>query len=518
MTFARRIVAELAQLPPATVDRVLARLTVTDLAALQHDWLGTWARPEQVPPDGNWRSWGWCAGLGNGKTRSIAEYFLGEIEAGRIMRLGLIAQNETMTKQLLVDGKSGLITLSPPWFRARWEKGVVVWPNGALAHCYTPEVPGAIRGPEHDAGWASEIAFWPTQTRDEAFSNFRRRIRLGRARLLWDTTPKRRHPIVGYLLRRAAANPARHIVMRGQTADNIENLNPEEVREWYAELAGTQRGREELLGEYLDDDEGALWKQAWIDMHRRELPSSLARRILIVDPAISDRKGTDDTGIVDEAQDADGHVYVVADLTGKHPWEAWGELVVERYLAHRCDLIVLERNRGGDACAANIRAAARTRVERLRARGIEARDLRVESIDPKGPRKPHDPGVIYVLEVIGRGSKGARAAPVAGEYEGGRVHHVLGADLTALEDSLTTWEPDSKGESPNALDAMVHGVWELARLDERGADLRSGFVGLKQAAAMLSGPPAQRVGEIVHGRAASSIMAALSGQGWGERL
>ena len=31
----------------------------------------------------------------------------------------------------------------------------------------------------------------------------------------------------------------------------------------------------------------------------------------------------------------------------------WGELVVKRYLAHRCDCIVVERNRGGDACAAN---------------------------------------------------------------------------------------------------------------------------------------------------------------------
>jgi phage terminase large subunit-like protein len=53
--------------------------------------------------------------------------------------------------------------------------------------------------------------------------------------------------------------------------------------------------------------------------------------------------------------------------------------------------------------------------------------------------------------------KFTRAEPVSALYEQHRVHHV--GCFPELEDELCSWEPG--GESPNRLDAMVHGFTDL---------------------------------------------------------
>lgn len=62
--------------------------------------------------------------------------------------------------------------------------------------------------------------------------------------------------------------------------------------------------------------------------------------------------------------------------------------------------------------------------------------------------------------VQARASKRVRAKPVAARYkvDPPRVHHV--GTFPALEDQLTTWTPES-GDSPDRLDALVHGVTYL---------------------------------------------------------
>jgi len=495
---AERIALDLGRIPAAELACYLDGLGVVELAALRHDWT-FWARPKQLPPATPWRSWGLCTGRGYGKTRSIAEYITAEVMAGRARRVALVAQNEDKTREVLVDGESGLVAVAPPWFRPEWEKNRLVWPNGAQAFPYTPEVPGALRGPEHDHAWASEVATWPASTRDEAFSNLRLGLRLGVARLLWDSTPKRRHLLIRYLLNRSKKHPARHIVVRGSTQENASNLPPEQLAEWIDEYGGTQRGREELDGEFFDDSDGALWRQDWIDRARRDMPTVFARRILSIDPAISDRKGTDATGIVDLGLGVDGQVFVVANLSGRHAWEAWGQLAVARYFATKCDCIVVERNRGGAGCTANLRAAARET------------GLHVEVVDGKAVTR-HAAGTIYVKEVNSQQSKGARSAPVAHEYERGRVSHVNGGEgLPALENVLTTWEPEVKGQSPDALDAMVWGVWELAKLGEQAIDRGAGFVGIEKMSKALAAST-RGTGS------AASVMAALGRSEWGSTL
>jgi phage terminase large subunit-like protein len=291
---------------------------------------------------------------------------------------------------------------------------------------------------------------------DEAWSNLRRTTRLGYARTIWDTTPRRRHPIIRELIARSEMAPDRHIVIRGETRANVANLNADAVSEWYDELGGTVRGREELLGEYVGDDEGALVRIEWIDSQRMDAPAKLERRVIAVDPAISMRRSTDATGIVIAGIDDEEQLYVLADLSGRHPWEHWGELVVDRYMAECCDCVVLERNRGGDAVAANIRAIAGMR-------GIAV------AIAAPRQRTRHDPRRIYVREVIARQGKESRADPVATLYQRGRVHHIFGANLSELEDQWTSWNPASSMRSPNALDACVWALWELAGIGDSSA-------------------------------------------------
>lgn len=498
--------AELAARAPGGLERLgalLDDLTPLEAAALADDWETVWRREKQTPPDGDWSTWGALTGRGFGKTMANARYVYREAEAGRAMRIALIAQNEDKCLEVMVHGESGLLAVSPPWFKARFETGRVIWPNGAQAFVYTPEVPGDIFGPEHHLAWASEIHAWPRSKMLEAFANLRMGLRLGYGRLIWDSNPSRRHPIIRELLDDAVADPVANHVVRGSSRENRLNLTRGIVEKWERKYGGTQRGREMLDGEQTDEAEGALWEQSWIDDHRRPLPQKLKRRVLVADPAISTRPGTDPTGITDQALGDDGQVYVIADLSDHHPWAAWGELMVRRYFAKKCDCMMLERNRGGDACVENIRAAA---AKIARADEIE---IRVEVVKADAVTR-HVPGVVYVKEVIGRGSKGTRAEPVAAHYESGGVSHVDGADLTKLEDLLTTWVPDSGGESPNALDCVVYGVIELADLNRKVRP--DGGAAVKSAAALQSAvarKPVRGVGNV----------AAFLGQGRrGDRL
>lgn len=471
---------------PSLVADMLAGLTPVEAAALADDWEGFWRRPKQTPPEGDWRTWGALTGRGFGKSLANARYVMREAQEGRAMRIAIIAQNEDKCLEVMVHGESGLVSISPPWFPARFESGRVIWPNGAQAFVYTPEVPGDIFGPEHHLAWASELHAWPVSKREEAFSNLRMGLRLGYGRLLWDSNPSRRHPLIRELLADAEARPGENFVVRGSSYENRLNMTAGVVESWERKYGHTQRGREMIYGEQNDEAEGALWQAHWIADHRRALPARLRRRILVVDPAISMRAGTDETGISEQGLGDDDQVYVIADHTKRLGWEEWGDLVVRRYFANRCDCVVIERNRGGDACAGNLRS----RAEKI---GREDdRDLRVEIVKPDAVTR-HVPGIMYVKEVIGRTSKATRAEPVASHYEAGRVSHVEGAALGTLEDVLTTWMPDGGGESPNALDALVYGVIELAGLGRaKPADGAAAVQGAAKMQAALAAAPARR--------------------------
>ena len=64
----------------ARIDAVLDQIDAVALAALAYDW-PFWARPKQIPPAGEWRSFGYLTGRGNGKTTSLAHHIVSEVQA-----------------------------------------------------------------------------------------------------------------------------------------------------------------------------------------------------------------------------------------------------------------------------------------------------------------------------------------------------------------------------------------------------------------------------------------------------
>lgn len=459
-----------------------AKLSRVEQAAIAEEW-SIFARSKQLPPTGPWKSWGFLAGRRFGKTLANSYFVNGEVEAGRATVIGLAAQDEANCLALQVNGPDGLIATAPrhlkPVLHSSTDGPVLHWPNGARAYVRTPEVPGKIRGFGYHLSWICELQSWPNAHRQDAFDMFEIATSLGYARTVWDCTPKKRHPILKELLARSAADPLKHVVVRGSLYENAANLGDGYVAEMNRKFEGTQKGREELLGEMLSEDENALVHQAWIDDARRELPARLVRKSIAIDPAITKRAGSDTTGINESALGADGQMYVLKDASGKHAPEEWSKIVLDWYVADGCSLIVTETNKGGDLVAQTLRAAGKERK-------LEVIVLRKDERTPTQPIA----GKVFVREVYARGAKEDRAEPVATAYERGRISHVRGADLGALEDTLTTWEPTPGADSPGDLDSLVHNAVELLALSENKPDPAAGFKGLDEVAKKIAAPVA----------------------------
>jgi phage terminase large subunit-like protein len=445
--------------------------------ALAADW-SFWARSKQLAPLGAWKTWGFLTGRGFGKTIAVSKFVNDEVEAGNARLICLAAQDEASALDIQVLGPSGLVATAPPWNRPTWEASALqlVWPNGARAYVRTPEVPGKIRGLEYHLAWISELQSWPAATRQEALDNVFLSTRLGAARVVWDATPKRRHPLLKQLLASHEANPSFHRVVRGTTHENAANLGEGYIGEIERKFGGTQRGREELLGEMLADSELALVRQEWIDRTRAARPERFARKIVSIDPAVTNRKGSDTTGLVQVGSSDDGRAYVLRDSSGKVDVERWGSLALDWYADDDCDLILAETNKGGSLVATTLRLLAQGRGLEVIVVGKDERPHKVR-------------GKVFVKEVFARGAKEERAEPVATAYEKRRISHVLGVDLASLEDTLTTWEPAPGADSPGDLDALVHAVVELLDLSQNTADPAKDFVGIKQVAKQIAAPP-----------------------------
>jgi phage terminase large subunit-like protein len=380
------------------------------------------ARPNQLPPPGNWTTWLLLAGRGFGKTRCGAEWVRALAEAGKSPRIALVAPIASDARDVMVEGESGILAVSPSWFRPQYEpsKRRLTWPNGVIGTTYSADEPDRLRGPQHHAAWADEIAAWK---HPETWDMLMLGLRLGTdPRIVATTTPK---PVK--LVRDLASSPTTHVT-RGSTYDNAANLAPTFMAQIIQRYEGTRLGRQELAGELLDDYEGALWQRRMFD-DRRAAPD-LVRVVVAVDPAVTANEGSDETGIVVAGEGVDKRWYVLADRSCRLSPDGWAKRAVAAYDEFAADRIVAEVNNGGDMVAATLRTVR--------------------------------PTIPYTAVHASRG-KTIRAAPVAALYEQGRVSHTQPFDV--LEDQLCTWLPDS-GTSPDRLDSLV---WALTFLSEKRA-------------------------------------------------
>lgn len=410
------------------IQTALTCLTPAEKAALYYRWR-FFARPlvqrddgtygGQMPPPGDWRWWLLLAGRGYGKTRTAAEFVRAEVEAGRATRIALVGETAADVRDVMVEGESGLLAISPPSLRPEYQpsKRRVVWPNGAIATTYSGDAPDQLRGPQHDLAWGDEPAKWKYPA--DAFDNLEMGLRLGaRPRGVLSTTP-RPIPLIKGLLRDSGT-----VVTRGSSYDNSVNLAASFFARLTAKYGNTRLGRQELFAEILEDTPGALWKRDALEALRVIKHPDLSRIVVAIDPAITSAEGSDETGIIGAGLGSDAHGYVLEDASLRGTPHAWATAAVTLYHKLHADRIVAEANQGGEMVSHTIR-----------------------TVDPQVP---------VTLVHASRG-KYTRAEPVAALYEQAKCHHV--GTFPALEDQMATW---TQGDSsPDRLDALVWAFTEL---------------------------------------------------------
>ena len=407
----------------AAVDAYLQLLDEPERLRLQYAW-ELHARESQMPPEGDWDTWLILAGRGFGKTRTGAEWVRAQVENNQAGRIALVARTIPEAQSVMIEGESGIINVSPPWNQPIYEpsKRKLTWPNGAFALAFSSHEPDQLRGPQFDAAWCDELASW--EYPNESWDNLAFALRLGhRPRSVVTTTPK---PIE--IVRSLPNRPGVHVT-RGSTYDNQDNLPPTLFTQLIDQYDGTSIGRQEIYAELIDEDEGALWKREWIEKARLSAYPPIARIVVSVDPAMSSKPTSSETGIVVVGADMHReHAYVLADESARLTPQGWALRTVHLFDKFGATRIIAEDNAGGDLVRSTLKAAV---PRTLPYKGIKARS-----------------------------GKRIRAEPVAALYEQGRVHHV--GRFPKLEDQMCTWTPDlGPSHSPDRADALVHAITEL---------------------------------------------------------
>lgn len=434
---------QLAALSPEDRAEWLADLTPDEAEALQWAWR-FWARPEQISP---WsplrgererraaleaiRFWVIVSGRGFGKNRAASQTLIEEAKTGgEGFRMRLIGRTRADPRDTIIEGAgSGILACSPPDFMPRFEpsKRKLTWPNGAVAHTFTAEEPEALRGSQSHLDYFDEAAAYDRlrETWDMAMLG----LRLGEhPRAIVTTTPKPRG-IIRELLKDPAAR-----VTRGSTYANRSNLPASYLADLERRYKGTRIERQEIHGELLDETPGAMWTRALVDATRVLEAPELTRIVVGVDPSVADPTKSEDPcecGIVVAGQGADGHGYVLADLSGVMSPGQWAKRAAGAFSEWGANSIVAEGNNGGEL------------VRLVIAAENDAIPIRI------------------VHAAVG---KTARAEPIAHRFEQHRAH-IVGTLLGELEDQLCSWLPGTK--SPDRLDAMV---WALTELGDGQAD------------------------------------------------
>ena len=428
---------ELRKLPTEQVQKALSKLTKGQIEELQYTW-EFWARPEQIPPDGDWNTFLALAGRGWGKSRSSVEWVREQVKRGK-KRIAYVCSTNSDVERVFVKGESGI--LNSCWKGDKTHKGVhlgvpewsptkrtLTWANGAKVECYSSQEPERLRGPQFEAAACDELCAWTYG--QETWSMLQFCLRLGKhPQVFIATTPKPTK-----LLREITKNPKTYVV-RGSTFDNEANLADTYLTAVKEQYEGTRLGKQELYAEVLEEAEGALWTTDILDacqIARKDVPD-LNRIVVSIDPAITANKESDMTGIVVAGIDVNGKLYVLGDYTDKLSPQGWASKAVSLYHQWEADVIVAERNQGGD---------------------MVRRTIEVE-----------DETVPIKLVHASRG-KYARAEPISALYERGLVYHVKdpedGSNLNELETQMRTWEPLGSIGSPDRIDALCWACTSLA--------------------------------------------------------
>ncbi len=392
-------------------------------------WLRT-AREKQLAPKADHFIWLILAGRGWGKTRTGAQDIALYALRNANTICAVVAPTFGDLRRVCFGGNSGLLSIIPDdcmdssFGTGGFASSIceIRLANGSKIVGYAAINPERLRGPQFHRAWCDELAAWQYP---EAFDQLMFGLRLGnKPQAVITTTPK---PIklIKELVERKDV-----IITKGSTFENKQNLAASALAMMEERYRGTALGRQELYAEIVDEVEGALWNTKMIEEQRLpdDTEKDLKQIIISVDPAVTANEDSDETGIIVVGKDWNNHFYLLEDLSGRHTADKWCRIAIRAFYEWEADRIVAEVNNGGDL------------VERL-----------LRTIDTNIP---------YRAVRATRG-KMTRAEPISALYEQKRVHHI--GVYEELEAQMCTYTGLSQQQSPDRLDALVWGLFELSK-------------------------------------------------------
>lgn len=433
----RKKICELKQSDPESLYDALAQLNEKELSQVVYDphlWLEDFQCIPEDPPESIIM---FLAGRGTGKSRSAVQWLRKKVKKGVKGGIMIMAPTSSEVRDNLVYGQffelcdpdDDLPTYEP-------SKSRLVWENGTTARLVSAEKgEERVRGANNEFVYIDELGSIPDK---EVFDQLMLTLRVGESRCLITTTPRNTETIRD-LYSRAVFNDdppeeGKDVrILTAATQQNLHNLSKAFANQIIATYEGTRLGKQELEGHLLFEAEGAMWsidlvsnqtlKDGW-----RQLPK-LSRVAIGVDPATSNKKNSDLTGIVVCALGEDGNGYVLKDNSDRYSPQGWCQKVLELY-NHFIDFapttVVVEKNQGGEIVG--------------------------DMLKREKPLMPLD-------EVFHTKDKLSRAQPVAMLYEKGQVFHVQ--SFNELEGEMTSYEGIPGQSSPDRMDAMVMAITHL---------------------------------------------------------
>jgi len=131
--------------------------------------------------------------------------------------------------------------------------------------------------------------------------------------------------------------------------DNKDNLSPVYLRTLQNMPARMRKRFYE--GKFADTTENALWTLEMVEKWKTTDTPDMQRIIVAVDPSGAgdeDNLDNDAIGIIVAGLGTDGNAYLLEDLTVKAGPATWGKIAKSAFDLHHADLIVAERNYGGE--------------------------------------------------------------------------------------------------------------------------------------------------------------------------
>jgi phage terminase large subunit-like protein len=422
---------------------------------------GEWwwvARPEQVPPPGNWLVCLALAGRGFGKSRAGSEWIVNQVLRHPFDRHGVptewlvIAETLSDARTICMEGPAGILrVLERRKIKHRYKmspRPMVLFPSGAKIYSEGADDPDVARGYNASGSWMDEIGKWkyPKKSWYEGIMPSLRADLIGdHPRAFVTTTPKPIDIIQEWSER---DDGSVHII-RGSTFDNRSNLSALVIDELKRRYEGTIIGRQELYGEIIEGYEGALFSRLDIENNRVwDSPDNLVNTVVGVDPSLTGED--DEMGIVVVSRTRDNHLYVIADRS---------IMSVGRAAALEAWRVVAEWGADKMVCEVNLGKRWMQQV---------FHDAYYELVGQGIFERNTKPPIVGIDTKIGKRTRGE---PVAMRCEQGRLHMV--GRFKELEDQMSTFVGWGTRESPDRLDALVHACRFLMDGEKKQARITS---------------------------------------------